>query len=95
MDEKQAYQQKLDAKLDEWKAEIYKLRAKAEGASADAKLQYHDQIDDLKKRRDEMEKELEKIQNANAAAWNDLKAGADKAWEAMSDAMKDAWRRFG
>lgn len=87
MDEKQAYQQKLDAKLDEWKAEIDKLRAKADGASADAKLQYDSQIEDLKKRRDEMEQQLEKLRNANA--------GADKAWDTMSDAMKDAWRRFG
>jgi len=32
MSEKELYQQKLQAQLDEWKAEIDKLKAKAAGA---------------------------------------------------------------
>ena len=56
MDEKEAYQQKLNAKLDEWKAEIEKMQAKAKTAEADAQLQYQDYIEDLKKRRANLEK---------------------------------------
>ena len=36
MDEKSAYRQKLEARLDQWRAEIDKLQAKAAEASADA-----------------------------------------------------------
>ncbi|HKL54932.1 MAG: sll1863 family stress response protein [Roseovarius sp.] len=95
MDEKEAYQQKLNARLDEWKAEIEKMQAKAKSAEADAQLQYQEYIEDLKKRRANLEKELEELRDTQTAAWNDLKAGADKAWNAMSEAMDDAWRRFG
>ncbi|MDW3118210.1 MAG: hypothetical protein R8G60_10835 [Roseovarius pacificus] len=90
MDDKTAYQEKMNAKLDEWKADIDKLQAKARQAQADAQIEYKDQIDELKKRRDRMEKELEQVQSASAEAWKDFKDGADKAWDAMSDAMKNS-----
>jgi hypothetical protein len=38
MNEKELYQQKKQAQLDEWKAEVDKLKAKASGASADAQM---------------------------------------------------------
>ncbi|SLN19745.1 hypothetical protein PEL8287_00810 [Roseovarius litorisediminis] len=94
MDNKQAYQEKLEAKLDEWHADIDKLRAKAEGAQADAKLTYEKNLKDLKEHRDKLEKELEKLRDTQTAAWHDIKRGADEAWDSMSKAMKDAYKRF-
>lgn len=94
MADKQAYEQKLQAKLDEWQANIDKLRAQAKQAGADAQIRYQDQIEDLRKRRDEMERKLKEIQNTQAAAWADIKAGVDKAWDDMSKAMQDAWSRM-
>lgn len=38
MSEKEIYQQKTQAQLDEWKAEVDKLKAKAFGSSADAQM---------------------------------------------------------
>lgn len=40
MDEKSAYRQKLEARLDKWRAEIDELQAKASEASEDARLEY-------------------------------------------------------
>jgi len=42
---KDAYVQKLQAKSDEWHAEIDKLKAKADSAKADAKIEYYKQIE--------------------------------------------------
>ena len=47
MNEKELYQQKKQAQLDEWKAEVDKLKAKASGASADAQLELNREIDTL------------------------------------------------
>lgn len=94
MSDKQAYERKLEAKLEEWQADIDKLRAKAKQAGADAQIAYQKQIDDLRKGRDEMEGKLTEIRNAQSAAWSDIKSGADKAWDDMSKAMKDAWSRM-
>ncbi len=44
MNEKELYQQKKQAQLNEWKAEFDKLKAKASGASADAQLELNKQI---------------------------------------------------
>ncbi|HKK84828.1 MAG TPA: hypothetical protein VJ942_04815 [Roseovarius sp.] len=94
MADKDTYEKKLKAQLDEWQANIDKMRAQAEQASADAQIKYQDQINELRSQRDEMEDKLKELQNSQAAAWNDVKAGADKAWDQMTKAMQDAWKRF-
>ena len=39
---------KLQAQLDEWSAEIDKLKAKADKAEADAQLEYYKEIEELR-----------------------------------------------
>lgn len=95
MEEKNAYQKKLQAKLDEWQADIDKMMAKAKQASADSQIKYEKQIEELRARRDEMAEQLEKLQKSQSAAWLDMKAGAEKAWDDMNTAMRKAWDRFG
>ena len=41
MSSKTAYEQKLKAQLDEWSAETYRMKAKADKADADAQLRFH------------------------------------------------------
>lgn len=94
MTDKQSYEKKLEANLEEWQANIDKLRAQAKQASADAQIEYEKQIEALRKRRDEMEAKLSEIRDAQAAAWTDIKGGVDKAWDEMSKAMQDAWKRM-
>jgi hypothetical protein len=48
MNRKEAYQKKLQAQLDEWSAEIDKLKAKADNAEADAQIEYYKQIEALR-----------------------------------------------
>ncbi|MGR3314064.1 hypothetical protein [Roseovarius indicus] len=94
MDQQQAYKQKYEAKLEEWQAEIDKLRAQAKGASADSQIDYEKQLDELRQRRDEMQAQVEKLKSSQGEAWTDMKAGAEKAWTEMSSAMEKARSRF-
>lgn len=94
MTDQSAYAQKLNAKLDEWQANIDKMKAQAERAQADGKIEYEEQIQELRVKRDEMERKLEELQEANESAWEDVKKGADRAWDNMSKAMQEAWDRF-
>ena len=43
--DKELYQQKKQAQLDEWTAEVKELKAKASGASVDAQLELNKKID--------------------------------------------------
>ena len=94
MADKETYEKKLKAQLDEWQANIDKMRAQAEHAGADAQLKYQEQLKELRSQRDEMETKLKELQGSQSAAWNDVKAGANTAWDDMTKAMQDAWKRF-
>ena len=58
MDEKNVYRKKLEARLDQWRAEIDKLQSKAVEASADARLEYDKQIKELRSQQDEARQKL-------------------------------------
>lgn len=94
MTDKQTYEKKLEAKLHEWQADIDKLKAKAEGASADAQASYKEELSDLRSKRDAVHSKLNEVKDASGDAWSDVKSGADAAWDSMSSAMKSAWSRF-
>jgi ElaB/YqjD/DUF883 family membrane-anchored ribosome-binding protein len=94
MDEKSAYRQKVEARLDQWRADIDKLQAKAVEASADARLEYHKQIDELREKQHKAQAKLKELNEASGDAWKDFKAGVEKAWDDLGDAVKKATERF-
>ena len=95
MSEKDAYEKKAEAKLREWQADIEKLRAQADQVSADARIEYDRQIERLVEQQKEARRQYEKLEKASGEAWADMKSGMEKSWAAMSQAMRDAMRRFG
>ena len=94
MSDKSAYREKLEARLDQWRAEIDKLQAKAAEASADARKEYEDQVDELRKQQDAAREKLKELDKASDDAWEDLKAGFEKAWDNLGDAVESARERF-
>ncbi len=95
MTDKDAYQQKAEAKLREWQADIDKLRAQADQVTADARIEYDRQIARLVEQQKAASQQFAKMQKASGDAWADMKAGMEKSWAEMSQAMRDAMRRFG
>ncbi|WP_342070301.1 coiled coil domain-containing protein [Yoonia algicola] len=91
---KDAYVQKLQAQLDEWNAEIDKLKSKTDSAQADAKIEYYEQIDNLRQQQLEAQARLNELQNAGETAWEDLKAGVESAWYSLESSVKKASSRF-
>ena len=87
---KDAYVQKLHEKIDEWNAEIDKLKAKADKAKAESRLEFQKEIGTLQEKRKEVEKRLTKVRHAGEDAWQDLKSGAQNAWDAMEEALRSA-----
>ena len=94
MSKRDAYIQKLHAKIDEWNADIDKLAAKAQEAEADARIEYQEQIDALKGQRREVENKLADLKQSGEGAWEDLRAGLDLAFESMNEAVNSAISRF-
>lgn len=94
MEDKSAYRQKLEAKLDQWAAEIDKLQAKAAEAGADARVEYQRQVDELRDKQKDARAKLDELDDAGGDAWEDLKGGIEKAWEDLGSAVSAARERF-
>jgi len=94
MSNREAYEQKLQAKLDERQAEIDKLKARAKGAEADARIEHQKEIDDLEAQRDEARQKLAELREAGDDAWEDVKDGAERAWNSLSESFVKARSRF-
>jgi hypothetical protein len=94
MNAREAYQEKMEAQLDRWNAEIAKLQARADEAKAQAKIEYLEQIAQLRQRQDKARRKLDEMKKAGDGAWQDLKAGLELAWDDLSSALESAASRF-
>ncbi len=93
-DKRKAYEEKLDAQLKEWSAQLTLLKAKADNAKADIKIRYYETIDILQRRKDEVSHKFHELRVASDEAWADLKTGVEKAWSDAKAAYQDAMSRF-
>lgn len=93
-EKRDAYVEKLKAKIDEWNVDIDKLESKAGTVKADAKVEYQKRIQELKAKREQLNSQLAKMSKAGGKAFEDLKAGAELAWKALGESIKSAKTRF-
>lgn len=93
-DKRKAFEEKLEAQMKEWNAQIDLLKAKADTAKAEAKVEYYAKIESLQQKRDTARTKLRELKASGDEAWEDLKAGAKKAWDDVKSAYHDAASKF-
>jgi len=93
-DSRKAYEERIDAQLEEWNAQIALLKARADKAKAEAKIEYYKTIEALQHRQDEAKAKLHELKTAGDEAWEDLKTGAEKAWAEVKTAFHEAAAKF-
>jgi hypothetical protein len=91
---RKVYEEKFDAQVKEWNAQIALLKAKADNAKADAKIEYYKTIEALQRKQNDAKEKLQELKTAGDEAWEDLKTGAEKAWAELKTAYHDAGSRF-
>ena len=94
MKDKELYRQKMQAQLDLWKAELAKMKAKAEGASADRKLKFNQQVERLESDLKKGEQKLNDLAGASEEAWGSIKEGVESAWGSLRTSFSDAASKF-
>lgn len=94
MNEKELYQQKKQAQMDQWSADVKKLKAKASEASADAQIELNKEIKTLEGKIKEGKTRLAELSSASEDAWNSIKDGMDAAWDSMKSAFNEAASKF-
>ena len=94
MSNREEYIHKMQAKLEEWNADIATLTAKAGEVTADVKHEYREQIESLKIKQAGAREKIEELQHSGESAWVDLKTGIELAWSSMGEAIDSARSRF-
>ena len=94
MSSRDEYVRKMQAKLEEWNADIDKLAVKANEVSGDLRSEYDEQIAVLKAKQATARQKMEEMQKSGESAWQDLKAGIDLAWTAIGESIDSAKSRF-
>ncbi len=94
MNKKDLYKQKLQAQLDEWQADVDKMKAKLGSASVGAKLEINQEINQLEGKLGEGRKKLEELSEATEENWENLKASIDETWKGIANSFKDVFGKF-
>lgn len=94
MNQKKAYEQKLEGKLEELSATIDTYKAKAKQAGGEAQIKYSKQVDSLQVQQKLAKEKLEDFKSKSGEAWEDMKAGMESAWDSLSNAVQSAAARF-
>lgn len=94
MNDRELYRKKMQAQLDEWKADLDKLRAKASRASADAQLKLNKQLRELEGKLEKGKATLAELADAGEDAWESFKDGVESAWDSLKSAISEAKAKF-
>ncbi len=87
--------EKLQSQLGEWKARVAKFEAKAASASADVQLGYLHEVDELKEKYSDAERQFNEVRKAQQNASSDMKDDMSSALRDLGAAVSKAASRFG
>ena len=94
MTTQEEYKKKAEAQLKEWKAKIEELRARSEKFGADARGEYAEQIETLRKRREELRDRLRDMREGSDDAWKAFKTGMEKGMHEFTTGLNQAMAIF-
>ncbi|MEI6519651.1 MAG: coiled coil domain-containing protein [bacterium] len=94
MNEQELYSQKYQAQLDEWKAEIAKLKAQVSGAKADVQIELKKDVDKLERAIADSQAKLSKLALASEDAVSAIKKDVDTAWDSIKLDLNNIALRF-
>jgi hypothetical protein len=88
------YQEKMEAQLAELRAHLEVLKAKANVAAADAKIEMTELIEALKPKLEAAQQKIKELKAASGPAWDKLKEGSEKAMADLKKAWESAKSKF-
>lgn len=94
MSTKDAYVEKMEAQMQEWHAQIQRLKEQAELEKAAVKLSYSEQLDVLRAKQAAAQQKLREIKSSGDSAWEELKSGAEHVWDDLKQTLDHAIARF-
>jgi phosphoenolpyruvate-protein kinase (PTS system EI component) len=94
MEKMDAYREKLETQLKEWKAKIEMLENKAAKASGETKTELTRAIGELRQKKELVKEKWTDLQKESSAAWDTMKEGLEKAASEFKSALDKVVSRF-
>ncbi len=94
MTDHQLYKEKVKAQLEEWEAEMEKMKAQARQEDINRRLDQDKRLQELQIKMSKGRKKLEEMEGSGSEAWGTLKEGMEKAMDDLRMAFKEAWSKF-
>jgi hypothetical protein len=92
--QRQEYTKQIQATLDDLSKKIDQLKEQAKTAKGEAQTKIEAGIADLKVKQDQAKQKLQEVGSSTGAAWEQVKAGVDKAVADLQKAYNDASSYF-
>jgi signal transduction protein with GAF and PtsI domain len=92
--QKDAFQRKVQTELDEIQARMTQLRGQVAHASAEARGDIQKALRDLEKKKKLAEKKAQEIQSATASSWEQVKSKTAAAMDDLRDSLTRTVSRF-
>jgi len=94
MSDYRLYQEKAKAQLDEWEADLDKLRAQAKQKEAGDKIEMENKIRELETKLAKGKAQYDELKTKGEGAWESVREGMDAAWDDLSASFKEAKSKF-
>jgi phosphoenolpyruvate carboxylase len=89
-----AYKKKAEAELELAQAKLVEFKAKVKSMTADARVKYSSQVEDLEKGVEAAKDKLKELGNAGEEVWEKFKDGVESALRSLSKAINDIANKF-
>jgi len=91
---KDAYREKMEARLAEQQARLDLLKARIKLAEADGKIMAYEELADAEQKLAAAHVKLKELAHASEGAFKEMKAGVEKAWDALKTAGREAAKKY-
>lgn len=90
MNDKELYKEKFQAQLNEWKADIDKLKAQAQASKADVQLEMNKLVEDLEAKVQVAHAKFAELSDAGEEAWDSAKKSVESVWDSVRSSIHEA-----
>ena len=84
------FAEKIKDKIDKWNTELAVLEEKAKARGTEVQKEFKVKAEAFRRKRAELEAELEEAEKSSEVAWEKLKSGAEEAWSDLRRAFDEA-----
>jgi len=92
--QKDVFQRKVQAELDEMQVRITQLRGQVEHASASARAEIQESIVELEKKKELASKKAQEIHSATASSWEQVQSKAVAAMDDLRESLNQTLSHF-